>query len=117
MPRKHGKTLLVVLILTSILGCRGKKPPPMGICIGDGFGGCDGVDINGEVVAKTPSELKKNIILVPTEFASYVAYCQGITLEAAQAIVDHAASNPKEAQQAYFQPNPKPSPDATEEAL
>lgn len=99
---KLGKTLLLVLLLLVNSGCKTKKAPAITICIGDGIGGCDGVDATGSSISESPSQLNKWIMIPPAEFASYASYCQGISYDVALQVVNHAVSDPAAAQKAYF---------------
>ena len=73
--RTLGSGLCLALAL-SLSACRTDKPPPVDLCHGDGFGGCNGTKATGEHFDKLPSELENAFVIPdPRQAEAFIKWC------------------------------------------
>jgi hypothetical protein len=81
--------LMLGTLLSLAQGCRSSQPPPIDICLGDGFGGADCTLSDGSHAYKTPSQLKNSwIIPDQKQAASFTGWCYDIPSDQAQAAME-----------------------------
>ena len=74
--RQHrlGRPLLVGLALV-LVSCRDSVPPPIEICIGDGFGGAKCIERDGSKLYRTPSELTNYWLTNQPDMQAFSSWC------------------------------------------
>ncbi len=70
-PLKSGKMLYLAVLLS---GC-GTAPPKIPICIGDGFGGADCVEVDQTKTYRKPSDLKNYWMTDQQSMSDFANWC------------------------------------------
>jgi hypothetical protein len=74
--------ILLCLLIATLSGCRSDAPPKFDfLCLGDGVGGADCVRSDGSHAYLLPSQIENFIIIDPTSFKNYSAWCYNVKPE------------------------------------
>lgn len=68
------------LVGALISSCRHDSPPPIEVCLLDGFGGGDCTEPDGTQLYKSPSAMKNYWATSPDDEARYTAWCYDTTV-------------------------------------
>lgn len=72
---KLGTMLCLSLASVLLSSCRNSNPPPIDICIGDGFGGADCVLKDNTKAYLSPSQLKNYWMTPEADEAAFSSWC------------------------------------------
>lgn len=92
---KNGKLPLTVLSLFLLSSCRTVRPPKIEVCILNGAGLGDCVEVDGTRVQKTPSEMENYWSTNEVDMQKFASFCYGAKTPGAQNAVKSVMSSMK----------------------